>query len=94
MKSVESLAGFCALLVAIFIGVSIAATYQSYNPWIKIEQDANILYIKRDSIVYIIDNVEKDTIRFEGQSMIGLVNGEKFYCDKYSADELIELANQ
>ena len=94
MTNVKGVALMFGLLIAMIIGVSFGSTSPSYNPWIKIEQTNNVLYIKRDSIVYIIENVEKDTIRFEGRSMIGLVNGEKFYCDKYTADELIELANQ
>lgn len=82
-----------AVLIMVCLLACLGATH-TYNPWVKIPQESNVLYIRRDSIVYIVDNTGSEAARYEGKATIGLVNGEKFHCDNYSADELVEMANQ
>ena len=65
-----------------------------HNPWITIKTKGHIVWIKRDKIVYVSDNLDDDLREHHGRSIISLMNGKDLNFDDYTADELIELINR
>lgn len=64
------------------------------SPWVKIETNTSLVWIKRDKIVYVGDHKDKKLREYQGKAMISLMNGKEFYFDNYNANQLIDIINR